>query len=60
MYQFPIGMIIDCLQSDFEGGFYGNEFDLAKDIETDVVMTHIGVVPNDKNHDRYKIMQSDF
>lgn len=134
MRNFPIGMIIDCLQSNFEGGFYGNEFDialekvasmgvqgiqmyattgnyspkvldtaekrrnllnqvkshglcysalcsyfgigfwdrdrnpqliedskrildLAKDLETDVVMTHIGVVPNDKNHDRYKIMQ---
>ena len=134
MRNFPIGMIIDCLQSDFEGGFYGNEFDialekvatmgvqgiqmyattgnyspkvldtaekrrnllnqvkshglcysalcsyfgigfwdrdrnpqliedskrileLAKDLETDVVMTHIGVVPENKNHERYKIMQ---
>ena len=31
--------------------------DMAKDLETDVVTTHIGVVPADENHDRYKIMQ---
>lgn len=31
--------------------------DLAKDLETNIVTTHIGVVPNDKNHPRYKIMQ---
>lgn len=31
--------------------------DLAKELETDVVTTHIGVVPADKNCDRYKIMQ---
>ncbi len=31
--------------------------DLAKDMDTNVVTTHIGVVPTDKNHDRYKIMQ---
>ena len=31
--------------------------DLAKDLETSVVTTHIGVVPTDKNNDRYKIMQ---
>lgn len=31
--------------------------DLAKELETDIVTTHIGVVPADKNHDRYKIMQ---
>ena len=31
--------------------------DMAKDFETDIVTTHIGVVPADKNHDRYKIMQ---
>lgn len=30
--------------------------DLAKDLETDIVTTHIGVVPDDKNHERYKIM----
>ena len=31
--------------------------DLAKDLECDVVTTHIGVVPGDKNHPRYRIMQ---
>lgn len=31
--------------------------DLAKELETDIVTTHIGVVPADPNHDRYKIMQ---
>lgn len=31
--------------------------DLAKDLGTNIVTTHIGVVPSDKNHDRYKIMQ---
>jgi len=31
--------------------------DMAKDFETDIVTTHIGVVPSDQNHDRYKIMQ---
>lgn len=31
--------------------------DLAKDLETNIVTTHIGVVPHDVNHDRYKIMQ---
>lgn len=30
---------------------------LAKELETNIVTTHIGVVPSDKNHDRYKIMQ---
>jgi L-ribulose-5-phosphate 3-epimerase len=31
--------------------------DLAKEMETNVVTTHIGVVPSDPNHDRYKILQ---
>ena len=31
--------------------------DLAKDLETDVVTTHIGVVPEDCGHERYKILQ---
>ncbi len=31
--------------------------DLAKDLGTDVVTTHIGVVPKDPNHPRYKVMQ---
>ncbi len=32
--------------------------DLAMELETNVVTTHIGVVPADKNCERYKIMQS--
>ena len=31
--------------------------DLAKELETDIVTTHIGVVPEDPNHPRYQIMQ---
>ena len=31
--------------------------DLAKELDTNVVTTHIGVVPEDKSHDRYKVMQ---
>ncbi len=31
--------------------------DLANDLETKIVTTHIGVVPADPEHERYKIMQ---
>ncbi len=31
--------------------------ELAKELETDVVTTHIGVVPEDPSHERYGIMQ---
>lgn len=31
--------------------------DLAKELECDIVTTHIGVVPTDPSHERYKIMQ---
>lgn len=31
--------------------------DMARDLETDIVTTHIGVVPEDPGHERYKIMQ---
>ena len=31
--------------------------DLAKDLETDIVTTHIGVVPSNPQHARYQIMQ---
>lgn len=31
--------------------------ELAKDLECDIVTTHIGVVPGDNNHPRYQIMQ---
>ncbi|MBO7740576.1 MAG: sugar phosphate isomerase/epimerase, partial [Clostridia bacterium] len=29
--------------------------ELAKELETNVVTTHIGVIPKDPSHDRYKI-----
>lgn len=31
---------------------------LAKELGTNIVTTHIGVVPEDRNHERYKIMQA--
>lgn len=31
--------------------------ELACDLESDVVTTHIGVIPDDKDHSRYQIMQ---
>lgn len=34
-----------------------NIIDLALDLETDVVTTHVGVIPADKNHERYKIIK---
>ena len=63
------GLVISALCGDLGGGFGNAEenpakiekskriLDLAKDLETDIVTTHIGVVPGDENHPRYKIMQ---
>ena len=63
------GMVFSALCGDLGRGFGNKELnpqliekskriiDLAKDLETDIVTTHIGVVPADPNHDRYKIMQ---
>ena len=31
--------------------------ELAKELGTDIVTTHVGVIPNDPEHERYKIMQ---
>ena len=62
-------MVFSALCGDFGKGFGDPEqnkiyiekskrvIDLAKDLETNIVTTHIGVVPKDKNHPRYKIMQ---
>lgn len=62
------GLVISALCGDLGHGFGDKErnadlverscriLDLAKDLETSVVTTHIGVVPEDKNHERYKIM----
>ncbi len=63
------GLVVSALCGDLGGGFGNREYnsvkvekskrilDLAKEIGTDIVTTHIGVVPSDKNHERYKIMQ---
>ncbi len=63
------GLAFSALCGDFGKGFGVREqnaeliekskrvMDLAKELETDVVTTHIGVVPTDPTHDRYKIMQ---
>lgn len=63
------GLVFSALCGDLGRGFGNKELnkeliekskrivDLAKDLETDIVTTHIGVVPSDKNHERYKIMQ---
>lgn len=63
------GLAISALCGDLGKGFGNRELnpvlierskriiDLAKLLGTDIVTTHIGVVPADKNHERYKIMQ---
>ncbi len=63
------GMRVSALCGDLGCGFYRPErnpelierskriLDLAKELETDVVTTHIGVVPEDPAHPRYRIMQ---
>ena len=64
------GLVISALCGDLGGGGFIHPelnkarvekskriLDLAKELETDIVTTHIGVVPEDSNHDRYKIMQ---
>lgn len=63
------GLTISALCGDLGQGFGNAEknpdliykskkiLDLAKDLETDIVTTHIGVIPTDSNHPRYKIMQ---
>lgn len=64
------GLVISALCGDLGGGGFvhpeQNEariekskriLDLAKDLDTSIVTTHIGVVPEDSNNDRYKIMQ---
>lgn len=64
------GLMISALCGDLGKGFVNPELnpelierskrivDLALDLETNIVTTHIGLVPNDPNHERFKIMQS--
>ena len=64
------GLVISALCGDLGGGGFTDPeknvwkvekskriLDLAKELRTDVVTTHIGVVPEDENTDRFKIMQ---
>ncbi len=63
------GLKISALCGDFGKGFWNPEtnpvyiekskrvLDLAKDLGTNIVTTHIGVVPEDPNEEKYKIMQ---
>ncbi len=64
------GLVISALCGDLGGGGFAFQernaekiekskriLELAKELETDVVTTHIGVVPGDPNHDRYKVLQ---
>lgn len=63
------GLVFSALCGDLGHGFGNAELnpeliekskrilELAKELGTDVVTTHIGVVPADPSHDRYKIMQ---
>ena len=64
------GLVVSALCADFGHGFGNAEknpeliemskkvLELAKDLETDVITTHIGVVPTDRSNPRYAIMQS--
>lgn len=63
------GMVFSALCGDLGMGFGNREknpeliekskkiVELAKDLGTDIITTHIGVIPDDKNNERYKIMQ---
>jgi len=63
------GLVFSAICGDLGRGFGNAELnpgliekskrimELALDLETNIVTTHIGVVPVDPNHDRYKIMQ---
>ena len=63
------GLVISALCGDLGHGFGNAELnpglveqskrilEMAKELETDIVTTHIGVVPGDPAHERYQIMQ---
>lgn len=63
------GLVVSAICGDFGHGFSDPELnkvnverskrvmELTLKLETNIVTTHIGVVPTDKNHPRYAIMQ---
>lgn len=63
------GLVVTALCGDLGHGFGNKDLnpeliekskrivDLALKLNTNIVTTHIGVVPKDSNHERYKIMQ---
>lgn len=63
------GLVVSALCGDMGGGFVNAKdnakkiekskriMELAKDLETNVVTTHIGVVPQDMKNPRFKILQ---
>nr|WP_319488692.1 sugar phosphate isomerase/epimerase family protein [uncultured Caproiciproducens sp.] len=63
------GLVVSALCGDMGGGFVNAKdnakkiekskriMELAKDLETNVVTTHIGVVPQDMENPRFKILQ---
>lgn len=63
------GLVFSAICGDLGQGFADKEkntqliekskriMDLAMELETNIVTTHIGVVPTDKNSEKYKIMQ---
>ncbi len=63
------GLVFSALCGDLGHGFGDAErnpaliekskriLDMAKELETDIVTTHIGVVPSDPKHPRYAVMQ---
>ncbi len=64
------GLVVSALCGDLGKGFTDSDLnpelvekskrilDLAKDLETDIVTTHIGVVPEDKSNPRYAVMEA--
>ena len=64
-----LGLRVSALCGDFGQGFYDEEnnkvlierskrvLELACDLDTKIVTTHIGVVPTDSAHPRYSVMQ---
>lgn len=63
------GLTISALCGDLGQGFYKPDknpmlvekskriLDLAKELECDIVTTHVGVIPADPNHERFHILQ---